>query len=117
MSRRSFLTTVLSFATIAVAVVTAPAVPAWAAGLDDLRASGAIAERFDGYVEVRGSGTAEAKSTVKKVNAQRRDIYEKRASEQGVSAEQVGRVYAKQIYQKAPSGTYFKREDGSYIRK
>jgi uncharacterized protein YdbL (DUF1318 family) len=117
MTRRSFLTAIFGLVTTAFVVATAPLTPALAASLEELRASGVIAERFDGYVEVRGSGNAEAKQIVQTVNAERRKIYSRRAKEQGVSPDQVGRVYAEQIFQKAPAGTYFRREDGSYIRK
>lgn len=100
------------------ALLLAAAVPAAAASLDDYRAEGVIAERYDGLVEVRASDApAEARRIVDEVNRKRRQIYEQRASEQGISPDQVGRVYATQILEKAPPGTYFKRPDGSYVRK
>lgn len=103
-------------ALLALAALTAP--PAAAASLDQYRAQGVIAERYDGLVEVRTSNApAEARQLVDQVNQKRRQIYQSRASEQGVSAEQVGRVYATQIMEKAPPGTYFKKPDGSYVRK
>ena len=101
-----------------VAIVALAAPPAVAASLDQYRAQGVIAERYDGLVEVRTSDApAEARRLVEQVNQKRRQIYQSRASEQGVSAEQVGRVYATQIMEKAPAGTYFKQPNGSYVRK
>ena len=94
---------------------TAPA--AMAQSLDELRASGAIGERYDGYVEVRDSGAAGANSVAKEVNAKRRDLYEQRAASQGVKPEDVGRVYAGQIMQKAPAGTWFLDESGNWRQK
>ena len=94
---------------------TAPA--AMAQSLDDLRASGAIGERYDGYVAVRDSGAAGAKSVAKKVNAKRRSLYEQRAAAQGVKPEDIGRVYAGQIMQKAPGGTWFLDENGNWRQK
>ncbi len=94
---------------------TAPA--AMAQSLDDLRASGAIGERYDGYVAVRDSGAASAKSVAKKVNAKRRSLYEQRAAAQGVKPEDIGRVYAGQIMQKAPGGTWFLEENGNWRQK
>ena len=88
--------------------------PALAASLDDLRAGGKVGERFDGYA-VALSG--DAKSTVKNVNAKRRNIYEQKAAAQGVSADAVGRVYAKQIMKRAPKGTKFMQENGSWTTK
>jgi hypothetical protein len=112
-SRRSFL---------ALAAALWPALalpgPAAAASLDQYRARGVIAERFDGYVEIRVSDPpAEAKRIVGQVNDKRRKVYEKRAQQQGVSVGAVGKVYAEQILKNAPAGTYFKQPNGSYVRK
>lgn len=85
--------------------------------LDDLRQSGAIGERFDGLLVVRDSGNASAKSVAAQVNGQRKEIYASRATQQGVSAEDVGKVYAAQILEKAPAGTWFQRADGSWVQK
>jgi uncharacterized protein YdbL (DUF1318 family) len=94
---------------------TAPA--AMAQSLKDLRASGAIGERYDGFAEVRDSGAAGANSRAKKVNAERRSIYEERAATQGVTPEEIGRLYAGQIMQKAPGGTWFLDENGNWRQK
>jgi uncharacterized protein YdbL (DUF1318 family) len=96
------------------AVVLIAAGPLAAQSLDSLRASGAVGERFDGYAEARDSSAA---ALVKTVNAKRRQIYEQRAKAQGVSADQVGRVYAKEILEDAPGGTYFHQENGAWVKK
>ena len=101
------------------ALVLAAAVlpyPVSAQSLDSLRASGAVGERFDGYAEAR-SNDATARSVVRQVNGERRKIYQRRAAEQGVAVEQVGRVYAEQIFRRAPSGTYFLQENGQWTQK
>lgn len=86
--------------------------------LDRYRASGVIAERYDGFVELRDTGApADAARLVSTVNSERRAIYEKRASEQNVPVSAVGTLFAKKIVETAPSGTYFKLSDGSYRRK
>jgi len=88
------------------------------AQLNSLRAQGVIAERFDGYVMVKDNSTgATAQSVVDRVNAERRAIYEARAKAQGVTANEVGQVYAGQIIQKAPKGTWFLAADGSWTQK
>ena len=104
---------------LALAVLT-PALAFAASGaraqsLNKLRASGAIGERFDGYTVARTGGAASSVS--KAVNAKRRKIYAQRAAQQGVKVGQVGRVYAKQIFKKAPGGTYFLQENGKWVRK
>ncbi len=93
------------------------ATPAAAQSLDQLRASGAVAERFDGYAMVRESGASGAKGVVDDVNRKRKKIYADRAASQGTTTDQVGRVYAGQIFAKAPSGTWFLEENGSWRQK
>ncbi len=93
------------------------AVPAMAADLDALRASGVIAERYDGFVEIRESGSAEARRVVEEVNAKRREIYKERAEAQDVPVDQVGRVYAKQILERVSEGVWFRTPDGEYVQK
>ena len=107
------------FSVLAVAIgLFFTAVPdGYADALDRYRADGAIAERFDGYVETRRGAPAGAASLVRDVNNKRRAIYEKRAREQNVPASAVGALFAEKIMRQAPGGTYFRRQDGSYVRK
>jgi uncharacterized protein YdbL (DUF1318 family) len=102
--------------TILAVLVSLGGAPAAAASLDELRQSGALGERYDGYVVVR-SGGGGAAEVAAQVNAERRRIYETRAKEQGISVDQVGTVYAPQIFSRAPAGTYFQAADGSWSRK
>lgn len=89
-----------------------------AQSLDSLRASGVVAERFDGYLVLRqGDAPASARATVEQVNEKRRQIYAERAAQQGVPPDQVGRVYARQIFQEAPTGTWFLDEAGKWVQK
>jgi uncharacterized protein YdbL (DUF1318 family) len=90
------------------------AAPALAQSLDQLRASGAVGERYDGYAQALQSSAA---GVVQEVNAKRKQIYAQRATQEGVSADQIGRVYAQQIFAKAPRGTRFLQENGSWITK
>ncbi len=103
------------FAALALALTLAVA-PASAQSLDQLRKSGAVGERFDGFAVARQGG-ASARTIVDQVNAKRRQIYAKRASQQGVSVGQVGRVYAKSIMGKAPRGTWVLGESGRWRQK
>ena len=81
--------------------------------LDSLRASGVIGERYDGLLVARDPAHGEF---VARVNAQRLEIYQRRAASEGVAVDQIGRIYAQQILQQAPPGTYFQAEDGSWRR-
>jgi uncharacterized protein len=87
-----------------------------AADLDALRKSGAVGERFDGLAIVR-EGDGAAKKLVAEVNAKRSKIYAARAKEKGAPAVEVGKVYAKEIAETAPSGTWFLGEDGKWLQK
>ena len=92
--------------------------PANADPLDDFRNAGVIGERFDGYLEVRDPAAgADARALIREVNERRRAVYTKRASEQGVSPDAVGRVYAQRIVADVPRGVWIKREDGSWAQK
>ena len=103
------------FAAVFVALLTlVSAGSADAQDLDALRASGAVGERYDGYAEARDPSAA---GLVQQVNAKRNQIYKQRAAEQGISPGQVGQVYAKQILQKSPSGTFFLQQNGTWTQK
>ncbi len=111
MLRRTFLT-------LAVAMLVATTLglgPAAAQSLDALRSSGAVGERFDGLAVAR-ENTAGTRQFVESVNAQRLSIYRERAASQGVSPDQVGRVYARQIRQSAPRGTWFLGDNGAWTQ-
>ncbi|MEX0583933.1 MAG: YdbL family protein [Sneathiella sp.] len=113
LNRRSILQGVLLSAVIVVGLPFFSGA-AWADQLDDLRASGAIGEAFDGFVRARDNS---AQAFVDNLNEQRRAIYAKRAEAQKVSLDQVGRVYAAQILNKAPKGTWFLGENGKWTQK
>ncbi len=112
--RRRFLSIMVALP-VAAAAVLFP-VAAGAQSLNALRASGAVGEGYDGFARVRKAGGG-ARSVVDAVNAKRRAIYAERAKEQGTTADQVGRVYARQILSKAPAGTWFLKESGEWVRK
>ncbi len=112
MLRRNFAGAMVLAATILILGLSAP--PALAQSLDELRASGAVGERYDGYAEALQSSAA---GVVQQVNAKRRQIYQQTADKEGASIDQIGRVYARQIFAKAPPGTKFLQENGTWIAK
>ena len=112
LARRTFI--LRTVATLALCSVFALATPAHAQSLNDLKASGKVGEAFDGFARARDGSV---QGTVNTVNAKRQAIYTKRAGEQGISAAQVGRVYANQIIAKAPRGTWILMENGSWRQK
>ena len=89
------------------------ATPAWADALDNLRASGAIGETYEGYVVAR---EASAQAETDAINAKRKAIYQEKAAAQGIDIEQVGKVYAAEIIRKVPAGTWI-QIDGQWRKK
>ncbi len=112
MLRRKFSRALVVAAVVLALGLSAP--PVLAQSLDELRASGAVGERYDGYAQALQSSAA---GLVKQVNAKRKQIYTQRAAQEGASADQIGRVYARQIFAKAPRGTKFLQANGSWITK
>lgn len=107
-TRRVFLVVTLA----AGLALVAPHVHAESA--EALRASGQAGERWDGYMEARDPG---AKADVDAINAQRKELYTQRAAQQGISVEEVGKVYAQQIFDKMPKGSWFKQPNGQWVQK
>lgn len=87
---------------------------AWAQTPEQLLRAGSAGERWDGYMEARDPSVA---SVVTTINAQRRDVYQRRAAEQGVPAEEVAKVYAQELIAKAPAGSWIKRPSGEWTQK
>ncbi len=114
MQRRTFFRLTFLAVTTLILGLSPSGPPALAQSLDQLRASGAVGERFDGYAQALQSGAA---GVVDQINAKRRQIYAERAASEGVSPDQIGRVYAKQIFSKAPPGTRFLQQNGAWIAK
>lgn len=85
--------------------------------LDAPRAAGHVGERFDGYAVVRPGAPPDVAALVERVNAERRAVYQQRAAAQNAPVEAVGKIYAAEIVKSAPAGTWFLREDGSWVRK
>ncbi len=93
--------------------LTLSTAPAWAGSLEDLRASGAIGESYNGFVVAREPA---AQAEADAINAKRRTIYQEKAAAQGIDIEQVGKVYAAEIIRKVPPGTWI-QIDGQWKKK
>jgi uncharacterized protein YdbL (DUF1318 family) len=104
---RSIMMTIVVF-------LLAGGITASAGSLQDLRASGALGESASGYAVARDpSATAEVAS----INKKRKAVYAKKSAAQGVSIDQVGKVYAKQIFKKVPAGTWIQNQQGQWLKK
>lgn len=86
--------------------------------LDAPRAAGTVGERFDGYAVVRDQASAASLGPlVNQINTERRKVYADRAAADHVSPDQIGRVYAGEIFKSAPAGTWFLQESGQWVQK
>jgi uncharacterized protein YdbL (DUF1318 family) len=103
---------------LVLAVVLPSAVAAQSARLLDApRAAGTVGERYDGYAVAHAPAGPEVAALIDKVNGERRAIYAQRAASEHVPIEAIGRIYAKEILQSAPAGTWFLAENGQWTRK
>jgi uncharacterized protein YdbL (DUF1318 family) len=86
--------------------------------LDAPRSAGTVGERYDGFAVVRDQAQAGSLAPlVEQVNAERRKLYAQRAAADGVPADQIGRIYAGEIFKSAPAGTWFLQESGQWTKK
>jgi uncharacterized protein YdbL (DUF1318 family) len=114
MDRRRLL---LALAALPLLVLAERAAAQSAKLLDAPRIAGLVGERYDGYAIARGRVTTEVAGLIDKVNADRRAVYEKRAAADKVPIDAVQQIYAQQIRQSAPVGTWFLGADGQWTQK
>ena len=115
--RRCLLLSITALPLLALASPIGPAAAQSARLLDAPRIAGIVGERYDGYAVTRGTPPPDIVALVDKVNAERRALYEKRAAADHVSIDSEQLIYAKQIRQFAPAGTWFLGPDGQWTQK
>lgn len=81
-----------------------------------LKAAGVVGENNKGYLEFVGA-RQEKVSVVENENADRRQVYEAIAAQQGTSSGLVGERRALQIAESAESGSLLQAADGSWRKK
>ena len=93
--------------------------PAAAQRFDELRGSGVVGERYDGYAVVRDKAAGpRVLALVVKVNYVRQAAFARRAAEQDLPIDEVARAHARRnMLLWAPPGTWYLAEDGRWIRK
>jgi len=86
--------------------------------IQELKKDGLIGENQQGYLEaVQSSLPAADKELIEAENADRKSVYEAIARQQGTTAELVGKLRAKKIFEQAKSGEFLKQEDGTWKKK
>ena len=106
------------FATL-VGIPVALADPAGAkAVVDAAKAQGVVGEQGDGFLGlVTGSADSAVAAAVAEINAGRAAVYRDAAAKSGVTSAAAGEAAAKQIFERIPSGQYYKPPGGSWTRK
>ncbi|MBM3558873.1 MAG: DUF1318 domain-containing protein [Alphaproteobacteria bacterium] len=117
--RRQALALLFALAALAALLASGPALAQeQPRTLDAPRSTGVVAERWDGYAILRdNTAGADLRAVVETINRKRRDHYGEVARREGTTIESVGRIYAQQIFNQAPAGTWFLGEDGNWKRK
>ena len=96
---------------------------AFALTLDEARQQGLVGEDWTGYVAaVSPSPSKEVQALVTEVNDKRRAVYEKVARETStakdpVTADDVAKIGAPKVFDKAAPGTYLRLEGESWKKK
>ena len=87
------------------------------AAVDAARASGAIGERYDGYVGITGGVSGAARSEVATITIQRRSLYSRLAATKGVSPQDVGITAGCQLLARVGIGESYLWADGKWRRR
>lgn len=115
-TRRDFVAVMIAGIGI-LAISPCPDARAQSRVLDAPRAAGVVGERYDGFAAPHGSASPEIAALVAQVNAERRELYARRAQSDKASVDAVGRIYALEIMKSAPPKTWMLSESGQWTQK
>ena len=101
---------------LAALAVGAPAF-AQTPAVDAARASGAVGERYDGYVGIASAVSSQVRSQVATINIRRRSLYSNLAAAKGASPQDVGVTAGCQLLARVPLGGSFMLADGVWRRR
>jgi len=86
--------------------------------VDAAKAQGVVGEQGDGFLGlVTGSADSAVAAAVAEINSGRAAVYKDAAAKSGVTPAAAGEAAAKQIFQRVPSGQYYKPVGGAWMRK
>ena len=98
-------------------VVIAGPVFGQTAAVDGARATGAIGERFDGYIGVTSPVSQLVRSQVSTINIRRRSLYSSLAARKGASPQDVGVTAGCTLLARVPVGGSYMLSDGAWRRR
>ena len=110
MSFRLLILAVLMATGASVAVAQTPA-------LEQALATGAVGERFDGYLGFAATPSVQLRSQVSTINIRRRALYSSLASRKGASAQDVGVTAGCQLLDRVTVGEAYMLSDGVWRRR
>lgn len=99
-----------------VALLAAPSV-AQTPAVNGARASGAVGERYDGYMGVAAPVSGALRSQVATINIKRRSLYSNLAASKGVSPQDVGVTAGCQLLARVAVGEAYMWADGVWRRR
>ena len=86
--------------------------------VDAAKAQGVVGETGEGLLAfVSETSDPALRAAVSHINAGRTEAFKAAAAKAGVTVEAAGQAAARQIYDRLPSGAYFKPLGGSWTRK
>lgn len=86
--------------------------------IDAAKAQGVVGEQSDGFLGlVTGSADSNVAAAVAEINSGRAAVYKDAAAKSGVTPAAAGQAAAQQIFQRIPSGQFYKPVGGGWTRK
>ncbi len=85
--------------------------------IDGLKREQLVGENNEGFLEARGRLDSRQQALVREENADRKTVYETIGEQTRTSAEQVGKVRARQIAQRSAKGVLVENERGEWVEK
>lgn len=98
--------------------IAAPSASAADPQIEAAISQGLVGEKVDGFLGlVKGSAPADIERKVNEINAKRRALYQRLASETGTTLQQVGVVTGEKQIAKLPGGAYYMDASGQWVQK
>jgi hypothetical protein len=111
-------TLVAGLALLALAPAAYADVASSKAMVDAAKAQGTVGEQADGYLGfVKPSTDTGLKAAVAEINAGRAQLYRQAAAQNGVDATAAGASSFEQRFPAIPAGQYYRKTDGTWVRK
>lgn len=102
---------------IALLMLCAGAAAAQSPAVNSARQSGAVGERYDGFLGYAAAPSAGLRSQIDAINIRRRSLYNNLAASRGVSPQEVGITAGCQLLRRVQVGEAYLLSDGRWRRR